>query len=76
MIFSPVILDVVTGAHSEAGVAGVQAQQITLVYWGSFGELAVIFQLLASVTQLSWLHVAGMIPNDSGKLESGQSTHF
>lgn len=50
--------------------------KITLVYWGSFGELAVIFQLLASVTQISWLYVAGTIPNDGGKLESGQSTHF
>lgn len=54
-------------------MAVVQTQQITLVYWGSFGEQAVVFQLLASVTQFSWLSIAGMIPDDGGKLES---SHF
>lgn len=38
--------------------------------------MAVVFQLLALEIQLSWPYVAGMIPNDGGKLESGQSTHF
>lgn len=41
--------------------------KITLVYWGSFGELPVISQLLACVIQLSWLYVAEMISNDGGK---------
>ena len=38
------------------------------MYWGSFGELAVIFQLLASVTWLSWLSVAGIIPGDGREI--------
>ena len=51
-------------------------RKTTLVYWGSFGEVVVIFQLLSSVTQFSWHYIAGMIPNDGGKLEISQSTHF
>ena len=50
--------------------------KITSVYWGSFGEVAVIFQLLASVTGFSWQYGAGMIPNDGGKLESGPAAHL
>lgn len=61
---------------SESGVAGVQTQQNYLGVLGIIGELAVISQLLGSVTKLSWLYAAGTIPNDRRKLESGQPAHF
>lgn len=34
-----------------------------------FGEVAVIFQVLASLTQFYWQCVTGMSPDDSGPLE-------
>lgn len=68
------ILDVITGAHFSSWSSMVfRHSKITSVYWGSFRELAVIFQLLASVTQFSGLPLAGMIPEDGGKLESSLS---
>lgn len=65
------ILDVITGAHFSSWSSMVfRHSKITSVYWGSFRELAVIFQLLASVTQFSGLPLAWMIPEDGAKLES------
>lgn len=61
---------------SESGVAGVQTQQNYLGVLRIIGGQAVISQLLASVTELSWLYAAGTIPNDDRKLESGQPVHF
>lgn len=58
---------------SKAEVDGIQTwSKITSVYWGSFGQLAEIFQLLAPVTQFS----CRMISDDGGKLESGEATQF
>lgn len=39
------------------------------MYWGSFEGPAVIFQLLACVTQLSGLRGAAKTPRDSGNYE-------
>lgn len=59
---------------SKAEVDGIQTwSKITSVNWGSFGQLAEIFQLLAPVTQLL---VGRMISDDGGKLESGEATQF
>lgn len=44
--------------------------KITSVYWGSFEGPAVIFQLLASVTQLSGLCGAAKTPHDSGNYKA------
>lgn len=51
--------------------------KMTLVYWGSFGGLAAISQLLKAVKQqLSRPYVVGVISNDGRKLDLGQFHHF